>query len=63
MIQEGGYQAAQPAQEIAAVLVEVATAETPVFRYQTSESVSKLVGVKLKDLTGERLTGLTARWV
>ena len=63
VIQEGGYQAAQPAQEIAAVLVEVATAETPVFRYQTSESVSKLVGVKLKDLTGERLTGLTARWV
>lgn len=62
-IQEGGYEGAQTPAEIAQVLVHVARAEAPVFRYQTSESVSKLVGVKLKDLTGERLTGLTAKWI
>lgn len=62
-VQEGGYAGAQTPTEIAEVLVQVARAEVPVFRHQTSEGVSKLVGVKLKDLTGERLTGLTARWV
>jgi len=62
-IQEGGYQTAQPTQEVAAVIVQAATDELPVFRYQTSEGISKLVGVKLKDLTGERVTGLTAKWI
>ena len=33
------------------------------FRYQTSDEVTKLVAVKLTDLTGERVTGLTARWI
>ncbi len=61
--QAGGYETAQTNPEIAAVIWQVATADTPVLRYQTSESVAKLVGVKLKDLTGERLTGLTARWI
>ncbi|MDO8361566.1 MAG: short-chain dehydrogenase, partial [Actinomycetota bacterium] len=61
--QEGGYVGAQTPAEIAEVLVQVAQADAPVFRYQTSEGISKLVGVKLKDLTGERVTGLTSRWI
>jgi NAD(P)-dependent dehydrogenase (short-subunit alcohol dehydrogenase family) len=61
--QAGGYESAQTNPEIAQVIWQVATADAPVLRYQTSESVAKLVGVKLKDLTGERLTGLTARWI
>ena len=48
---------------IAAFLWRVAASETPVLRYQTSELVEKLVGLKLKDMTGDRITGLTARWV
>jgi NAD(P)-dependent dehydrogenase (short-subunit alcohol dehydrogenase family) len=62
-IQEGGYDTAQSNEDIAEVIWQVATAEAPVLRYQTSESVAKLVGVKLKDLSGERITGVTARWI
>ena len=62
-IQDGGYETAQTNEEIAEVIWQVAQAEAPVLRYQTSESVAKLLGVKLKDLTGERITGLTARWI
>lgn len=62
-VQAGGFATAQTNDEIAAFLWQVAGSETPVLRYQTSELVEKLVGLKLKDMTGERITGLTARWV
>lgn len=62
-VQAGGLATAQTNDEIAAFLWNVAIAEQPVLRYQTSEMVEKLVGLKLKDMTGERITGLTARWV
>ena len=62
-VQAGGFATAQTNDEIAAFLWSVAIAEQPVLRYQTSELVEKLVGLKLKDMTGERITGLTARWV
>jgi NAD(P)-dependent dehydrogenase (short-subunit alcohol dehydrogenase family) len=62
VVQDGGYAAAQTPAQIAAFLLQVATTEAPVLRYQTSEAVTKLVALKLKDLTGERITGLTARW-
>jgi NAD(P)-dependent dehydrogenase (short-subunit alcohol dehydrogenase family) len=49
--------------EVADVIVQVATAEAPLLRYQSSEMVARLVGLKLADLTGERWTGITSRWV
>jgi hypothetical protein len=45
------------------VICDVAIAESPHLRYQTSELVTRLVGVKMKDLTGERVVGLTAKWI
>ena len=62
-VQDAGYESAQTNEDIARVLWRVATDEAPVLRYQTSDGVAKLVGVKLKDTTGERVTGLTARWI
>jgi NAD(P)-dependent dehydrogenase (short-subunit alcohol dehydrogenase family) len=62
-VQSGGYETAQTNQEIAEHLWSVAVAEHPVLRYQTSELVERLVGLKLKDMTGERVTGATAKWV
>lgn len=62
-VQAGGFATAQTNDEIATFLWSVAIAEQPVLRYQTSELVEKLVGLKLKDMTGERITGVTARWV
>jgi len=62
-VQRGAYEIAQTPQEIAAVLLDVATTPTPHLRYQTSDGGSRLIGVKIKDLTGERLTGLTRSWI
>jgi NAD(P)-dependent dehydrogenase (short-subunit alcohol dehydrogenase family) len=63
VVQDGGYAAAQTNEEIAEILWNIATSDTPLLRYQTSEAVSKLLGIKLKDMSGERVTGLTGRWV
>jgi NAD(P)-dependent dehydrogenase (short-subunit alcohol dehydrogenase family) len=63
LVQAGGFDTAQSSGDIAAFLWEVANAAQPVLRYQTSELVQKLVGMKFKDMTGERVTAVTARWV
>lgn len=62
-VQDAGFANAQTNEEIAAILWDVANAPDPVLRYQTSNDVTKLVAQKLKDLSGERVTGLTRRWV
>jgi NAD(P)-dependent dehydrogenase (short-subunit alcohol dehydrogenase family) len=62
-VQKLGYVNAQTNDDVAAVLWQVATADAPVFRYQTSENVQKLVSRKLVDLTGERVTGMLRRWI
>ena len=62
-VQRGAYEIAQTPEEIAAVLLDVGTTPTPHLRYQTSDGGSRLIGVKIKDLTGERLTGLTRSWI
>jgi NAD(P)-dependent dehydrogenase (short-subunit alcohol dehydrogenase family) len=54
---------AQSAAEVANVLVQVAASERPLLRYQTSDMVQRLIGRKIKDMTGERVTDLTTRWV
>ena len=63
LVQDQGYESAQSNEDVARVLWAVATAEAPALRHQTSETVARLLGVKLKDLSGERVTGMTARWI
>ena len=54
---------AQSADEIAAVVVAALSDTAPVFRQQTSPAARALVGAKLADLDGTRITGLTSTWV
>ena len=44
-------------------VVDVAGEESPKLRYQTSEDVARMIGRKLKDLDGDRVTGMTRKWV
>jgi NAD(P)-dependent dehydrogenase (short-subunit alcohol dehydrogenase family) len=62
-IQDGGFRTAQTAAEIAHQILDIATADAPHLRYQTSEGILKLTALKLKDLTGDRITNLTRKWI
>ncbi len=62
-VQDGAFDAAQTNEEIAEFLWGIATEDDPKLRYQTSELVQRMVGQKLKDMTGERLLAMTSRWV
>ncbi len=48
-------QAGQTGDDIAGVILEAATAETPHFRYQTSEMVQSRLAMKFADTTGDNL--------
>ena len=54
---------AQTASAAAEAIVAVLTADEPPARAQTSESARRFVGVKLTDLDGSAVTGLTSTWV
>jgi NAD(P)-dependent dehydrogenase (short-subunit alcohol dehydrogenase family) len=62
-IQDRGFASADSPAQIADLLWEVANAERPLLRYQSSEMVARMIGKKLKDLDGERLGAMTAGWV
>ena len=62
-VQDGAFDAAQTNEEIAGFLWDVATADEPSLRYQTSELVEKMVGLKFKDMSGARVLGMTSRWI
>ena len=62
-VQDSGYEMAQSPHEIACLLWDVATVASPHLRYQTSNAITRLAGIKLKDLTGERVVGLTRTWI
>lgn len=55
--------AGQPAADVARQLVELADEAEPRLRYQSSSFTSKLAGLKLSDLNGERVIGLTSTWI
>ncbi|MFC0007598.1 SDR family NAD(P)-dependent oxidoreductase [Micromonospora siamensis] len=58
------FAAAQSPADAAAVVVDVVAGRaTPPFRVQTSEGARRFVGVKLADLDGSAVTGMTATWV
>jgi hypothetical protein len=52
----------QPA-DVAAVLMDMLTAESMPFRVQSSEWVTRFLGRKLADLDGSAIQRLTTRWV
>lgn len=62
-VQDGAFDAAQTNEEIAQILWDVAVSDEPKLRYQTSEMVEKMVGLKYKDMNGERVLGMTGRWI
>jgi NAD(P)-dependent dehydrogenase (short-subunit alcohol dehydrogenase family) len=59
----GAFAAAQSSADAAAVLVGALLDERPPFRLQTSASATAFTGVKLADLDGSAVTGLTASWL
>ena len=62
-IQDGGLRNPQTAEEIAQQILDIAASDAPQLRYQTSEGILKLTALKLKDLTGDRITSLTRNWI
>lgn len=54
---------AQTPDDVAAVILATLTADDPAFRVQTSAAATGFTAIKLKDLDGSAVTGLTAGWV
>jgi len=59
----GSFSSAQEPIEVAQVIVRVATEENPRFRYQTSPSSQAFAGLKLSDLDGSKVVGMTSQWI
>ena len=55
--------AAQPSEQVAALIVNLLDAETMPLRSQTSEWARDFVGTKLRDLDGSSVESLTGPWV
>jgi NAD(P)-dependent dehydrogenase (short-subunit alcohol dehydrogenase family) len=50
-------------ERVAEVILSAANDPAPKLRYQTSRLVTRIVGMKLSDLSGEAITTLTASWI
>ncbi|MGD9793660.1 MAG: SDR family NAD(P)-dependent oxidoreductase [Acidimicrobiia bacterium] len=59
----GAYDGAPMSDEIAAAIVAAAGDPEASARIQVPESTARLIGVKLKDLSGERVVGITSKWL
>ncbi|MFF8770688.1 SDR family NAD(P)-dependent oxidoreductase [Kitasatospora sp. NPDC015120] len=57
------FDQAQTPEQAAGAVLDALTADRPPFRVQTSERARAFVGVKLADLDGSAVQGLTAGWV
>ena len=62
-VMESGASRRQPPAEVGEIIVGIADEDNPVLRYQTGKLVSRIAAMKLADMTGERITGLTASWL
>lgn len=62
-LRAGAFAASPPPSAIADVIVAVANDPEPKLRYQTSEDVTRMVGVKYKDVSGERVMRLLRGWI
>ncbi|MGW7443464.1 SDR family oxidoreductase [Kitasatospora sp. NPDC054795] len=59
----GAFANAQAAEDVAAGILDLLAAERPAFRMLTSDAARAFAGVKLKDLDGSAVQGLTSGWV
>jgi len=59
----GAYDGAPYPEEIARTIVAATLDPAPSPRIQVPESTARLIGVKLKDLSGERVVGITEKWL
>ena len=59
----GAFASAQTSESAAEVVVATLTDDSPPFRVQTSDAARAFVGVKLADLDGSVVQGLTRSWV
>lgn len=59
----GAFAAAQSPAGAAAAIVETLVAEKPPFRVQTSAAARQFAGVKLADLDGSAVVGMTSTWI
>lgn len=55
--------AAQPADEVAEVIVQLLQQAQPPFRVQTSDGARQFVSAKLSDLDGSVVQGVTSSWI
>jgi NAD(P)-dependent dehydrogenase (short-subunit alcohol dehydrogenase family) len=62
-LMSAGESRKQPTGDAAQVIVDVAAAEAPLLRYQTSSFTRRLIGMKLADLDGSAITGFTGSWL
>jgi hypothetical protein len=62
-ISDAGFDNAEHPDEVADHIVRIAGEAEPYLRYQTTETTTKLIGYKMADLDGTRITKLTSRWL
>jgi NAD(P)-dependent dehydrogenase (short-subunit alcohol dehydrogenase family) len=62
-VADTGYADPESPEDVADLIVTVTRAEHPHLRYQTTPALERLIGIKLADLTGDRITGVTSRWL
>jgi len=62
-VTRAGFDRAQSAADVAAVILGITREHAPVLRYQSSNFTRRLVGRKLTDVTGEAVIALTSAWL
>ncbi len=62
-VQHAGYEHAPQPEAVADVIAHIASAANPALRYQTSRGMSRLLGVKLAEPTGQPIIDLTRSWL
>jgi NAD(P)-dependent dehydrogenase (short-subunit alcohol dehydrogenase family) len=62
-VMAGGAGRRQDPAAVGEQILAIAGEEHPVLRYQTGKLVARIAGMKLADMTGERITSLTASWL
>jgi NAD(P)-dependent dehydrogenase (short-subunit alcohol dehydrogenase family) len=60
---EATFERAQAPERSAEIILAAAEDPAPKLRYQTSRLVTHIVGLKLRDLDGDAITGLTKGWI
>ena len=62
LMDSGSARRQKPA-DVGDLIARIADEDRPVLRYQTGKLVSRIAAMKLTDMSGERITALTASWL